>query len=111
MKNIKKKYLTNKHGHAISDLDKIIRRIQSSFMISLSLDRMSDSERKKHDDMWRRAKPQRYDNLTEAEKNPEIPKPSRIIRSIKRCQECIHNKASRIFGYAGIAQERQEGFN
>ncbi|GAH23981.1 unnamed protein product, partial [marine sediment metagenome] len=41
--------------------------IESQFNISLYLDRMSDCERKKFNEMWRRAKPKHYDDLTEAE--------------------------------------------
>lgn len=51
----------------MSEVDKMCRRIQSQFVISLSRNQMSDSERKKEDEMWRRAKPMRYDELTEAE--------------------------------------------
>lgn len=77
----------NKRGHSMAELDKMFARIKSRFNNLLFFDQMSPAELKKLNEMWRRAKPMRWDDFTEEQQKALAKEQAQLQRENKREQE------------------------
>jgi len=71
----------------MSELDKTFAMIESRFENLLFFDQMSPAELKKLNEMWRRSKPKRWDEFTEAEQKALAKEQAQLQRENKREQE------------------------
>ncbi len=71
----------------MSKVDKMFSRIKSRFKNLLFFDQMSPAELKKLNEMWRRAKPKRWDEFTEEEQKALAEEQAQLQRENQREQE------------------------
>ncbi len=84
MSNKKK---ANRHGHSMSEVDKMFARIKSRFLNRLSIDQMSPAKLKKLNEMWQGRKPKRWDDFTKEEQKALAKEQAQLQREGKRDEE------------------------
>ncbi len=76
-----------KHRHSMSELDEMFARIKSRFKNRMLFDQMSKRELNKLNKMFRRAKPKRLNELTEAERKTYEKEQAKLYREAELEQE------------------------